>query len=58
MCVKVDSVMTSCLEVGCGPFLVLFLEVALDPGDGDGGPDTCPEEGKDPADLVMLAQRE
>lgn len=43
------------LEVGGCPLLVLLDELALDPWDGEGGPDTGPEEGEDPADLLMLA---
>jgi hypothetical protein len=32
------------LEVCGGPLFGLFPEIALDPGDGDGCPDTSPEE--------------
>ena len=41
------------LPLGLGPVVVLLLQVALDPGDGDGGPDAGPEEGEDPADLSV-----
>ena len=41
------------LPLGIGPVVVLLLQVALDPGDGDGGPDAGPEEGEDPADLSV-----
>lgn len=34
-----------------GPLFVFALEFVLDPFDGNGGPDTCPEEWYDPADL-------
>ena len=33
------------------PLGVLVFEAALDPRDGDGGPDAGPEEGEDPANL-------
>jgi hypothetical protein len=33
-----------CLEVCGGPLLELLLEIALNPRDGDGCPDTGPEE--------------
>lgn len=41
----------SCLEVSGGPLFVLAIELALDPGNGDGGPDASPQEGEDPAEL-------
>ena len=40
-----------CLEVRGSPLLELFLEIALHPGNGDGGPYTSPEERQNPADL-------
>lgn len=39
------------LVLSRGPFFVFALEFVLDPFDGNGGPDTCPEEWYDPADL-------
>jgi hypothetical protein len=44
-----------CLEIGGCPLLVFLGQVALDPGDGDGGPNTSPEEGHDPADLCGVS---
>jgi hypothetical protein len=43
------------LPLGFGPVVVLLLEVALDPRNGDGGPDTGPEEGKNPANLDRIS---
>lgn len=43
------------LEIGSGPFLVLFLEFTLDPGDGEGCPDASPEKWKDPSDLYVVS---
>lgn len=43
------------LEVGRGPLFILFGELPLHPRDGDGGPYTSPEEGKDPADLGTVS---
>ena len=43
------------LPLGFGPVVVLLLEVALDPGNGDGGPDTGPEEGENPANLYYIS---
>jgi hypothetical protein len=39
------------LELRGGPFVVFSLEVAFDPLDRDGSPNTSPEEGYYPADL-------
>jgi len=47
--------MKSCLEVGSCPLLVLAGNILLDPRDGDGGPNTGPEEGNDPPDLSSVS---
>jgi hypothetical protein len=47
-----------CFEVRGSPLLVLFLEIALDPGDGDGSPHTSPGERQDPADLCSVSQED
>jgi hypothetical protein len=44
----------SCLEVGRSPLFVLLGQLSLHPGDGDGGPDTGPEEGENPTELQVL----
>jgi hypothetical protein len=43
-----------CLELCGSPLGVFLLEVLLDPGDGDGGPYTSPEEWQDPANLLTI----
>jgi hypothetical protein len=44
-------------EIGGCPLFVFLGQVSLDPGNGDGGPDTGPEEGHDPADLPSISTR-
>lgn len=39
------------LPLSLSPVVVFLLEVALNPGNGDCGPETGPEEGEDPTNL-------
>lgn len=43
------------LDATFAPGFLLTTEIALDPGDGDAGPDGGPCEWKGPAQLILLA---
>jgi hypothetical protein len=54
MIVRVNEREDLRLKVGCSPLFVLLLEIALDPGDSNGGPNTGPQEGENPSDLIKV----